>query len=243
LFEEEGFLAIEVNPVANWLLEEFGWAGMAALKFGTMLTVLGLVRLIAHWRPQASFRILTFGCLLVGGVVVYSALLLGAPQLVSRASSQEERAGLEQMHQLIAEQRERSRRLDLREALVRDVLAKRLTFLEAVAVQSERDVDDPVRTQNLRLYFPGDSDGQRIAMNLMRHLLVNSDSLVQRQALARELGETYQQHFGVPVPASFWEDCGGILKARDEAAQTRVARQCIRPAWRRGGKAVPRRLF
>jgi hypothetical protein len=68
----------EVNPVAGWWLARHGAAGLAGFKGAVVLLVLTLTAIIARRKPQAAGRILTFGCVSLVLVVLYSAALCPA---------------------------------------------------------------------------------------------------------------------------------------------------------------------
>ena len=86
LFEVEGLGAAERNPVADWVLTNYGWAGIACLKLSTVLLVGVLAAAICRARPRTCTRLLTGCCAILGGVVAYSALLLYFPGTVSADS-------------------------------------------------------------------------------------------------------------------------------------------------------------
>jgi Domain of unknown function (DUF5658) len=66
----------ESNPLAQWWLNQFGWAGLAVFK----ALMVGLIAVLAFaiWirRPKRADRILTFGCGAAGAVVLYSCYLI-----------------------------------------------------------------------------------------------------------------------------------------------------------------------
>ncbi|MFG0335355.1 MAG: DUF5658 family protein [Maioricimonas sp. JB049] len=67
---------VESNPVARYFL--YGWGplkGMLMFKLALVLFVCGIAQVIAIWRPQTASRLLNFGTLAVGAVVIYSATL------------------------------------------------------------------------------------------------------------------------------------------------------------------------
>ena len=67
---------IESNPIANYVLTEYGFAGVAAFKLIVVAMVMLIANIIAFRRIRTSRYLLHFGTLIVGGVVVYSYSLL-----------------------------------------------------------------------------------------------------------------------------------------------------------------------
>src|SRR5262245_50521873 len=68
----------ESNPLAGWWLGQFGWVGLAIFKGITVGLVAALAFTIWVRRPRAAHRILAFGCVTAGAVVLYSCYLTSA---------------------------------------------------------------------------------------------------------------------------------------------------------------------
>ncbi|HEV8060668.1 MAG TPA: DUF5658 family protein [Gemmataceae bacterium] len=66
----------EANPIADAWLNRYGWSGLLAYKALAAGTVLGASLYIGHSQPRKADRLLTTGCLLVGGVLLYSYYLI-----------------------------------------------------------------------------------------------------------------------------------------------------------------------
>ncbi|MEW4529382.1 MAG: DUF5658 family protein [Maioricimonas sp. JB045] len=67
---------VESNPIARYFL--YGWGpvkGMLMFKLALVLIVCGIAQIIAIWKPETASRLLNFGTLAVGAVVVYSVTL------------------------------------------------------------------------------------------------------------------------------------------------------------------------
>jgi hypothetical protein len=75
LLGHSGGQVYEANPVAQWWLARLGAAGLVYFKGADVLLVLILAAFIARTRPRAAGRILTFGCVTLVLVVLYSAAL------------------------------------------------------------------------------------------------------------------------------------------------------------------------
>ncbi len=69
----------EANPLANYILTRYGWAGLASFKSVCSMVALGAILLISRHRAVAGSRLLVVLCLVMGGVVGYSGALLSAP--------------------------------------------------------------------------------------------------------------------------------------------------------------------
>src|SRR5258708_15772796 len=82
LFAVEGSGAAERNPVADWVLNNYGWSGVACLKLCTVTLVACLTSAIYRARPKMGAGLLTGCCTLLGSVVLYSFLLLYFPSTV-----------------------------------------------------------------------------------------------------------------------------------------------------------------
>ena len=63
----------EVNPVARWWLVRHGAVGLACFKGAVVLLVLTLTAVISRSKPRAAGQVLTFGCVSLVFVVLYSA--------------------------------------------------------------------------------------------------------------------------------------------------------------------------
>lgn len=67
---------IEGNPVARWVLQTWGIRGMVTFKFIMVAIVAVIAEAVGRKRPHVGRNLLRFGTLVVGGVVIYSLMLL-----------------------------------------------------------------------------------------------------------------------------------------------------------------------
>jgi len=67
---------IEGNPIARWVLHRWGMQGMVIFKFLMIAVVATIAEVVGKVRPNVGRGLLVLGTLVVGGVVVYSFLLL-----------------------------------------------------------------------------------------------------------------------------------------------------------------------
>lgn len=75
LIGADGQYLFEINPIAAWWLDRFGWAGMAAFKFSVTLLVAGLIAIIVWRRPRTGELVLVFAIGAQSAVAAYSVFL------------------------------------------------------------------------------------------------------------------------------------------------------------------------
>ena len=66
----------ESNPIANFILERSGFAGMIVFKLIVTLFVIMIANYISLHREETSRKLLHAGTAIIGAVVVYSSMLL-----------------------------------------------------------------------------------------------------------------------------------------------------------------------
>ena len=69
-------ILVEGNPLARWILQQWGIQGMVIFKFIMIGVVSVIAEVVGRFRPTVGRSLLQLGTLVVGGVVVYSFLLL-----------------------------------------------------------------------------------------------------------------------------------------------------------------------
>ena len=67
---------IEGNPIARWVLHQWGIRGMVIFKFIMIAVVTVIAEIVGRIRPELGRNLLRFGTLVVVGVVIYSFFLL-----------------------------------------------------------------------------------------------------------------------------------------------------------------------
>lgn len=67
---------IESNPIANYVLDQWGFAGVTAFKLIVVAGVMLIANVIAIRRVRTSRRLLYFGTAAVSCVVTYSCVLM-----------------------------------------------------------------------------------------------------------------------------------------------------------------------
>jgi Domain of unknown function (DUF5658) len=76
LFKVGGGHVYESNPIADAWLKSYGWVGMTLFKVMSMVVVGGVAVYISVQRPRMGSGLLTFACISVAGVVLYSLTLV-----------------------------------------------------------------------------------------------------------------------------------------------------------------------
>ncbi len=65
----------ESNGIADYYLDRWGFAGMVWYKILSVMIVIVVTQIVARYRFRIARWILIFGCLVMGGVVLYSCYL------------------------------------------------------------------------------------------------------------------------------------------------------------------------
>jgi hypothetical protein len=76
LIEYGGGRVRESNPVAHAWLAGFGWHGLIWFKATTMFVVAMVVLVLIRHRPRTGLILVSFACMAVGSVVLYSYQML-----------------------------------------------------------------------------------------------------------------------------------------------------------------------
>lgn len=162
----------EANPVANWWLLRFGWAGLAAFKAATVLVAGLLTIMVARRRPVAAQRLLIFGCAVVGAVVMYSGALASSSRLNGRTDSAELTSSGEKDQQL---DNDLARNRHFREVLNHvgaEVLAGRMTLSEASDhLEKTSLAKNRHWNEALELSYPGALRRGQLAAFIVQHTL------------------------------------------------------------------------
>jgi len=189
----------ETNPLASAWLESYGLDGLVMFKCLAMLLVVLVATYISAHRPKVGGRILVFGCLVTGFVVVYSCHLAGYFDIFVEKIRVEEAWKAEakgiQLDQQILKEREYS------------VVLERRTLSEAVEelVQSEK-ARDPNWLEMLRQNYSNCSDPECLALHLGHHALIQiADDTRAVQRLAHQFAGELQICFGTDARSKLLE--------------------------------------
>jgi hypothetical protein len=187
----------ESNPLAAWWLTHFGWAGLVGFKVLAVIFVgcLAVVISLRHLRRGGQF--LTFACMVVAGVLVYSAFL--ANSALARTDSE----GMEHgrvLHEAIPGS---LRYQSLLTEMIGEVTFRHRSLAEAAdeLARSEKG-RDPGWRRLLHTLYPDQCDRACFAINVMNCALVEAraDPAKARQ-LARRLGREFEEMFGKAPPS------------------------------------------
>ncbi len=200
LVEPDSPYTSESNPVANWWLLSYGWAGLVGFKAAMALFAAGLFVVIARNRPSLGKGVLNLSCLLVAGVVLYSGYLL-AGNYSALATVRRERQKEADAEQRAARCHEL---LTFQARLERELSAGRCPLAEAVGrlAHSERARDQRFRS-GVRKKFPSVTEEEGFAAFLIEGAV---SFLYRNRAAAAEvatrLEAEYRAQFGEPPPFS-----------------------------------------
>jgi hypothetical protein len=225
LLERSGGVIYEGNPVADWWLHRYGWAGLAAFKVLTVLVVVGLTAVVSRSRPSSGGLILSVACAVLALVVGYSCYLVGRgaarePESAEMASVRAETAQIDAEWE---KSREYSRALQqLSEALADG----RCSLCEATAqLGSTRRGQDPAWLDRLHAYLPARTDEECLATGLALHSLLQvRDDPAAAERLAHRLERDLAAQFGVSRRLDYRHLMGmaGLTNDPDPAAPGRA---------------------
>ncbi|HKB40034.1 MAG TPA: DUF5658 family protein [Gemmataceae bacterium] len=211
LLRQSPGLVTEGNPLAGWWLNCFGWPGLAAFKLGSVLVPLLLLAAVARHRPAAANRALAFGCAVLLGVVLYSALLARWAATPPAQADVARLARAEAKKQQLEQEMER--RKEFREDLERlgeDLRAGRRKLDEAVSVLWESElVEDPDWLQRVKESYSCPTEDESLAALLMDDTLASLQPGTDEGALANRLEAEYRACYGHPSPLA-QRRCPGI---------------------------------
>src|SRR5205823_1764857 len=122
----------EGNPVAAWVLGQFGWAGLSAFKAAAVVSVGAAAVVIATRRPRLAVALLSFGCVALASVVWYSARFRDVHHALGDGTLEAEVAQLSRRSRLENEVTETARLTEFKRRLADEVVAGRLGFRAAV---------------------------------------------------------------------------------------------------------------
>jgi hypothetical protein len=196
LVERGGGAVYEGNPVADWWLRSYGWAGLAAFKALTVLVVVGLTAIVSRYRPRSGGLILSVACSVLAVVVGYSGYLVArgadAPSRAELATLRAEAASIETEWVKSEEYR-----LAMDQASG-DLAAGRCSLKEATnRLGSTCKAREASWLGVLHHYFPADSDEECLALSLVLHSFVwVHDDPAESKRLAHRLERELTADFG-----------------------------------------------
>lgn len=189
----------EANPVANWMLESWGWGGLAVFKAVMALVVVGLAFGVERRRTAAGGFVLLVGCTILTAVVAYSTALSIAFATRSEGLLDAELAHVLRQQDTIDDRidAEQSYRVELAR-LARELAEERCELAEAVShLSSTQRGCDPAWREHLQVIFPRSTAQQSMAAHLIHHALVDARARNphRSEAVTRRLTASYLAWF------------------------------------------------
>jgi hypothetical protein len=169
----------ESNPVAQWWLVRWGWAGLAGFKLAVVLLVLAAVQFIALYRPRTAGHVLWFACGATALVVGYSCTLLGTARAHWRPFTWEDEVRIRsEAAQIDARVQQVQAFYRLRDQLAEDLNAGRYSLEALVSrLAATPEARDPDWLKSLRHAHPAHSNRESMAefIRYHAHLLAEWD--------------------------------------------------------------------
>lgn len=194
----------EWNGAARWCLDQFGWGGLAAFKAVVVASVLALAYWIYRYRSKIGHRVLTFGCLTVSVVVLYSIYLVAEahrpPAVENRAVVAEMRRQIERMDKRFEAA---SGFRELQAQLADDLVANRRDLSDTVDLLADSEHGrDSQRMASLRCAFIDLGDRQCLAISLINLTVARYLDAPDVMELATRLQADFRSLFGIEMPIS-----------------------------------------
>jgi hypothetical protein len=227
LVEAGGGQVYEVNPLAAVWLQSFGWVSLMVFKGLTTLLVAPLALYVARHRPRTGGRLLIFACSATAVVVAYSSTLAHQADSLQTAET-DALLCAEQQSRWLDREWDRERRYEaLRAELGAELASQQLPLGAAVSRLAQTDrSQDPRWLEHLHGAYPGRSDGECLAIHLVRFTLTDmTHDPAARRRLAHQLGAEYRATYGSEVS---FDPTDGTSYSRPAAA------------WPIGPRGVPR---
>jgi hypothetical protein len=170
----------ESNPVAQWWLVRWGWAGLVGFKLAVMLLVMTAIGLIARYRPRTAGHVLAFACGATLLVIGYSCTLLGTARCRGQALTREDELRIvAEAAQIDAEVHQVQAYLKLLDQLAEDLNAGRDSLEAAVTrLAATPHAQNPTWLKLQRRAQPGRSDRERLTESILHQarLLAERDA-------------------------------------------------------------------
>jgi hypothetical protein len=205
LLQTPGECFYEANPVASSLLEWGGWWGLGLFKLGCAGTVLGVVALLARWRPRAARVLLGGACLVLVLVVGYSLWLVTGPGRGQLVAVYAQRNLVDQKFREHRAYQERFTQLAQAVMEGRLTLAQAARALSDYAASLQYDALSPLRAayQNL-------NDEARLAAALVREagFILRESGRPGRRSLEQLTGQ-FSSTYASPLPTYLGDEPTG----------------------------------
>jgi hypothetical protein len=191
----------ESNPLAHWFLTRYGWAGLAVFKAALVAVVLFLSVAISLSHPRAARTVLSFACVALVPVVIYSSALASCLKLCPREAENQLVAQIWSRDSALTAEIDQTRDYAvLMTRLTNDLAAGRCSLAEGVqALQALDRAHDPRWLVLLHKLFPGKSDEACLAGNLVTAVLSDHDQGPEARARALRLAADLPATYGILV--------------------------------------------
>jgi hypothetical protein len=118
------------------------------------------------------------------------------------ALAREHQEAIEQQRELNVVAAAIYQRIEAKEAIVRELVAGRMTLADATARFKALNAMDQDALRVIRETFPGSSDEEKTARNVIEYTLGRADAPAARARLDRRLKAEFQALFTAPPPAA-----------------------------------------
>jgi hypothetical protein len=180
----------ESNPVAQWWLVRWGWAGLVGFKLAVMLLAMTAVILIGRYRPRTAGHVLSFACAATVLVVGYSCTLVGTARSQGQALTREDELRIvTEAAQIDAEIHQLQAYLKLLDQLAEDLNAGRDSLEAAVTrLAATPRAQDPAWLKLLRRAHPAPSDRECLAASILYQARLLAERDAEDRAAAAGTG-------------------------------------------------------
>jgi hypothetical protein len=180
----------ESNPVAQWWLVRWGWAGLVGFKLAVILLVMAAISLIARYRPRTAGHVLSFACGATVLVVAYSCTFLGTARCRGLALTREDELRIRtKAAQIDAEVHQLQEYLQLLDQLAEDLNAGRYSLEAAVTrLAATPRAQNPTWLKMQQLTHPGRSDREFLAASLLHQARLLAERDAEDRAAAAGTG-------------------------------------------------------
>jgi hypothetical protein len=188
----------ESNPIADWWFMRFGWVGLAGFKAAAVLVVAGLAAVVSLRQWRKGGQILSFACSMVAVVLLYSCGVAGHIHSSAADDLPQVEAQARHLDGIVLQGR---RYQALIEQLSRHLIDDGGELAPAVTVLARSEKGrDTNWLRLLRASYPGYSDRECLAINLMKSTVLSLKDSKGFRLLTDRFEADFQAIFGRPAP-------------------------------------------
>lgn len=191
-------IAYESNPVAQGILNRFGWRGLFCFKMLMTGLPISLIWSIPRQRRRMAFLASGVILTILASVVTYSSVMLMRNIDGVRTRQKLHQSSRVLNYQMMLQQNYQNRANQTAEALAN----RRINLVGGIAIlQDHLTRHGRVGVAHLREHYPDLGEQETIAVDLIRRTVWRvPQSPADRRLLSRDLKDEYQQLFGIPFP-------------------------------------------